>query len=149
MLPKKHLLIIAGEASGDSRAAELVTAIKTINPSVTFSGVGGDSMQKAGVELFDHITSLAVIGIVEVLKNFGRIKGVFEHILYEVDKQKPDAAILVDYPGFNLRLASELKKRSIKVIYYVSPQVWAWREGRIEKIKTIIDRMMVFFPFEK
>jgi len=146
---KKHILIIAGEASGDTRAAELVSAIKILSPNTSFSGVGGDGMRACGVTLFDHITSLAVIGIVEVLKNIGRIKKVFDNILLEVDKQKPDAAILVDYPGFNLRLAGELKKRSIKVIYYVSPQVWAWREGRIDRIKKIVDRMIVFFPFEK
>ena len=146
---KKHLLIIAGEASGDTRAAELVKALKNLSSELQFSGVGGDGMQKAGVRLFDHITSLAVIGIAEVLKNLGRIKQVFDHILAQVDQQRPDAVILVDYPGFNLRLAAELKKRSIKIIYYISPQVWAWREGRIEKIKKLVDLMIVLFPFEK
>ncbi len=146
---KKHLIVIAGEASGDMRAAELVNAIKSLSPDVSFSGVGGECMQKAGVKLFENITSLAVIGIVEVLKNLGTIKKVFEQVLLEVDNKKPDAVILVDYPGFNLRLAAELKKRSIKVIYYISPQVWAWREGRIAKIKKIVDRMIVLFPFEK
>jgi lipid-A-disaccharide synthase len=146
---KKHLMIIAGEASGDMRAGELVSAIKSMAPSIEFSGVGGDCMQKAGVKLFENITSLAVIGFVEVLKNLGTIKKVFEKILTQVDAHKPDAVILVDYPGFNLRLAAQLKKRSIKVIYYVSPQVWAWKEKRIEKIKTTVDRMITLFPFEK
>lgn len=146
---KKHIMIIAGEASGDMRAAELVNAIKALSPDIKFSGVGGDCMQKAGVSLFDHITSLAVIGIVEVLKNLGTIKKVFHRILAEIDQKRPDAVILVDYPGFNLRLAVELKKRSIKVIYYVSPQVWAWREKRIEKIKNLVDRMIVLFSFER
>ncbi|MBF0489091.1 MAG: lipid-A-disaccharide synthase [Candidatus Omnitrophica bacterium] len=144
-----HIMVIAGEASGDMRAGELVSAIKAINPNIQFSGVGGECMQKAGVELFENITSLAVIGIVEVLKNLGTIKKVFERVLFEAEAELPDAVILVDYPGFNLRLAAELKKRSIKVIYYISPQVWAWREGRIEKIKKIVDRMIVLFPFEK
>jgi lipid-A-disaccharide synthase len=146
---KKHLMIIAGEASGDMRAAELVNAIKTLSSDMEFSGVGGNCMKKAGVHLFENITSLAVIGIVEVLKNIRTIKKVFHLILAQVEQQKPDAVILVDYPGFNLRLAAELKKRGVKVIYYVSPQVWAWREKRIEKIKNIVDRMVVFFPFEK
>ncbi len=146
---KKHIIIVAGEASGDMRAAELVNALKSLSSDIQFSGVGGDCMQKAGVELFEHITSLAVIGISEVIKNLGRIKKVFEHTLAEIDRIKPNAVVLVDYPGFNLRLASELKKRHIKVIYYVSPQVWAWRQGRIHTIKKIVDRMLVFFPFEK
>ncbi len=142
-------MVIAGEASGDIRAAELVSAIKFLSPNIEFSGVGGECMQKSGVELFENITSLAVIGIVEVLKNLGTIKKVFERVIFEVEAQMPDAVILVDYPGFNLRLAAELKKRSIKVIYYISPQVWAWREKRIEKIKKLVDRMIVLFPFEK
>ncbi|MBI3602132.1 MAG: lipid-A-disaccharide synthase [Candidatus Omnitrophica bacterium] len=154
---KKHLIIIAGEASGDTRAGKLVNAIKALSSEITFSGVGGDCMQEAGVELFDNITSLAVIGIAEVLKNLGRIKKVFDRILSEVDKQKPDAVVLVDYPGFNLRLAAQLKKRfasgeqnrTVKVIYYISPQVWAWREKRIKQIKTVVDRMIVLFVFEK
>jgi lipid-A-disaccharide synthase len=146
---KKHIIIVAGEVSGDMRAAELVNAIKILSPDITFSGVGGDCMQRAGVVLFENITSLAVIGIAEVVKNLGRIKKVFDHTLKEINTQKPDAVILVDYPGFNLRLAKELKKRNIKVIYYISPQVWAWRQGRIHTIKKIVNRMMVLFPFEK
>ena len=131
------------------RAADLVKAIKAISADIEFSGVGGDCLQKAGVKLFDHITSLAVIGIAEVIKNLRDIKKVFEHILAQVDTQKPDAVILVDYPGFNLRLAAQLKKRGLKVIYYISPQVWAWREKRIEHIKKTVDRMIVLFVFEK
>ena len=118
---KKHLIIVAGEVSGDMRAAELVRALTSLSSDIQFSGVGGDCMKKAGVELFEHITSLAVIGIAEVIKNLGRIKKVFDHTLAEIEARKPDAVVLVDYPGFNLRLASALKKRNIKVIYYVIP----------------------------
>ena len=146
---KKHLIIIAGEASGDMRAAGLVEAIKALSANVEFSGVGGDGMKECGVKLFDHITSLAVIGIAEVIKNLRRIRKVFQRILKEVERQKPDAVILVDYPGFNLRLADKLKERCVKTIYYVSPQVWAWQEKRIEKIKKVVDRMIVLFAFEK
>ncbi len=142
-------MVIAGEASGDMRAAGLVAALKTADPSLRFSGIGGEFMRAQGVKLFEDITALAVIGIVEVIKNFGRIKKVFEHTLKEIDKQKPDAIILVDYPGFNLRLAKEIKKRGIKVIYYISPQVWAWREKRVELIKRVVDRMIVLSPFEQ
>ncbi len=141
-------MIIAGEASGDMRAAGLARALKTLAPSIGLSGVGGQHMRDAGVDCFTDITELAVIGIVEVLKNLGRIKKVFYDILQRVDANKPDAVILVDYPGFNLRLARELKKRGIKVIYYISPQVWAWKEGRVHLIKQVVDRMIVLFPFE-
>ncbi len=141
-------MVIAGEASGDMRAAGLVAALKELSPPLRFSGIGGDCMRAQGVELFEDITSLAVIGIVEVIKHFDRIKKVFELTLAQIDTHKPDAVILVDYPGFNLRLAREIKKRGIKVIYYISPQVWAWREKRVELIKTVVDRMIVLFPFE-
>lgn len=144
-----HLMVIAGEASGDMRAAELVKALLLLRPDTRFSGIGGDCMQKAGVVLFENITSLAVIGIVEVIKNLAAIKKVFDHTLRQIDSTRPDAVILVDYPGFNLRLAREIKKRGIKVIYYISPQVWAWRQGRIHKIKQLVDTMIVLFPFER
>jgi len=147
--PSKHIVIIAGEASGDMRAAGLASALKKIDPSLHLTGIGGPFMRQAGVECFTDINELAVIGITDVLKNFGRIKKVFEQTLKEIDAKPPACVVLVDYPGFNLRLAAEIKKRGIKVIYYVSPQVWAWREKRILKIKNLVDRMMVLFPFEK
>lgn len=145
----KHFIIIAGEASGDMRAAGIARALKKLDPSIHLTGIGGSFMREAGVECFEDITSLAVIGIVEVIKHFNRIKKVFEDTLATIDRTRPNAVILVDYPGFNLRLAAELKKRGIKVIYYISPQVWAWREKRILKIKNLVDRMIVLFPFEK
>jgi len=141
-------MIIAGEASGDMRAAGLARAIKELDPSVKLTGIGGAYMRMAGVKCFCDITKLAVIGITEVVKNLGRIKQVFDQTLHEIDSTHPDAVILVDYPGFNLRLAREIKKRGIKIIYYISPQVWAWREKRVLKIKQLVDRMIVLFPFE-
>ena len=113
------------------------------------SGIGGPHMRHAGVECFTDITELAVIGIAEVLKNLGRIKKVFDQVLKQIDTTHPDAVILVDYPGFNLRLAREIKKRGIKIIYYISPQVWAWKEARVKAIKKLVDRMIVLFPFEQ
>ena len=106
-------------------------------------------MRRAGVECFTDITELAVIGFTEVIKHFSRIKKVFDQTLKEIDTTRPDCVILVDYPGFNLRLAREIKKRGIKIIYYISPQVWAWREKRVLKIKNLVDRMIVLFPFEQ
>jgi len=142
-------MIIAGEASGDMRAAGLARALKELRSDLRLSGIGGAYMRQAGVECFTDITELAVIGIAEVIKNFGRIKKVFHQTLKQIDKDTPDAVVLVDYPGFNLRLAAEIKKRGLKVIYYISPQVWAWRENRVSKIKKLVDRMIVLFPFEK
>ena len=147
--PSKHIMIVAGEASGDMRAAGLAHALKKLDPTLHLSGIGGSYMREAGVECFTDITELAVIGIAEVVKNFSRIKKVFDQTLKRIDATKPDCVVLVDYPGFNLRLAKEIKKRAIKIIYYISPQVWAWREKRVLKIKKLVDRMIVLFPFEQ
>lgn len=142
-------MMIAGEVSGDMRAAEVAVALRGLSPSLKITGVGGECMKKAGVECFADITQLAVIGFLEVLKNYGQIKKVFDQILEEVDRIKPQAVLLVDYPGFNLRLAQKLKERRIKVIYYISPQVWAWREQRVKVIRKAIDKMIVLFSFEQ
>jgi len=142
-------MIIAGEASGDMRAAGLARALKELNPQLRLTGIGGNYMRQAGVECFMDITQLAVIGIAEVVKNLSRIKKVFDQTIKQIDATHPDCVVLVDYPGFNLRLASVIKKRGIKIIYYISPQVWAWREKRVLKIKKLVDRMIVLFPFEQ
>jgi lipid-A-disaccharide synthase len=145
----RRILIVAGEASGDMHAANLVKAIKEINPQIEFFGLGGSQMQQAGVKLLYNLADLAVVGFVEVLKNLKKIKSAFSLILNKADELKPDAAILVDYPGFNLRLAKELKKINIKVIYYISPQIWAWGLNRIKLIKEVVDKMIVVFKFEE
>ena len=145
----KHLMIIAGEASGDMHGAHLVEEIKKLNPNITFSGLGGQNMQASGVELYTDMTKLAVVGLIEVLKHYNRFKEIFNLVLEKARTTRPTAVILIDYPGFNLRLAAELKKMDIKVIYYISPQVWAWKESRVKQIKKVVDRMLVLFPFEK
>ncbi|MFH0754486.1 MAG: lipid-A-disaccharide synthase [Candidatus Omnitrophota bacterium] len=145
----QNILIIAGEESGDMRAAALVRAVKTVRPDVHFTGIAGARCRQEGVETFADITDLAVIGFMEVIKNIRRIKRIFDRTLEHARSTRPALAILVDYPGFNLRLAKELKKLGIKVVYYVSPQVWAWKESRINIIKQVVDRMMVLFSFEK
>ncbi|MBN1870565.1 MAG: lipid-A-disaccharide synthase [Candidatus Omnitrophica bacterium] len=147
--PKKHLIIVAGEASGDMHAAHLVEAIKHLDASITFSGLGGPMMKAGGVQLYDDLTKMAVVGFWEVVKYYKNIKKAFDLVLSKIEATNIDAVILVDYPGFNLRLARELKKRHIKVIYYISPQVWAWKEKRVYYIKKYIDRMLVLFRFEK
>ncbi|MDP2939205.1 MAG: lipid-A-disaccharide synthase [Candidatus Omnitrophota bacterium] len=148
MTPKK-IIIVAGEASSDMHAANLVKAIKDINPNTEFFGLGGKGMEQAGVKLLYNLVDLAVVGFVEVLKNIGKIKYAFCLILEKAKEIKPDAAILVDYPGFNLRLAKELKKINIKVIYYISPQIWAWGLNRVKLIKKVVDKMLVLFKFEE
>lgn len=145
----KRILIVAGEASGDLHASNLVKAIKDIYPQVEFFGLGGNRLKEQGVDLYFDIVDLAVVGFFEVLKNLKKFQEIFRGLLTEVDRTKPDLAILVDYPGFNLRLAGELKKRGIPVIYYISPQVWAWGENRIKTIKKVVDYMIVVFKFEE
>jgi len=142
-------MIVAGEESGDMRAAALIRAIKGYAPQVQFFGIAGERCRKEGVDTFADITDLAVIGFAEVLKHLSRIKKVFDHAVWKAKEERPDIAILVDYPGFNLRLARELKKLGIKVVYYVSPQVWAWKASRVKLIKKCVDRMLVLFPFEE
>jgi lipid-A-disaccharide synthase len=144
----KSLLVIAGEASGDMHAADVVHALKEQRPELTFWGIGGDKLRTEGVELLHDVKEMDVLGFVEVLRRYPFFRRTFNEVLAETDKRKPDAALLVDYPGFNLRLARELKKRGIKVLYYICPQVWAWNRGRIPKMAQIIDRLMVIFPFE-
>lgn len=147
-IPEKHIIIIAGEASGDMHAARLVKALKAMDPGLTFSGLGGQSIRQSGVELYKDMTQIAVIGFVEVLKHYAEFKKIFRLILDKIDERRPQAVILVDYPGFNLRLAREIKKRNIKVIYYISPQVWAWKKDRVRQIKENVHTLLVIFPFE-
>ena len=144
-----RFIIVAGEASGDMHAAHLVRALKERCPRAVFSGLGGPKMAEEGVGLLTDMTRLAVVGFVEVLKHYLEIRKIFHALLAHVQETRPDAVILVDYPGFNLRLAPEIKKLGVRVIYYISPQVWAWKEKRVETIRAYTDRMLVLFPFEK
>lgn len=144
----KSILVIAGEDSGDMHAADVIRSLKAMRPELKVWGIGGDKLRAEGMELLHDTREMDVLGIVEVLKRYPFFKRTFNEVLAEADQRKPDAALLVDYPGFNLRLARELKKRDVKVLYYVCPQVWAWNRGRIPKMAQIIDRLMVIFPFE-
>jgi lipid-A-disaccharide synthase len=146
---EKKILIVAGEASGDTHAAHLVRELNKIRPGLSFYGLGGPEMKAAGVDLTFDMTGLAVVGFFEILKNYSRFKSIFDDILKKTREERPDAAILVDYPGFNLRLTRELKKMGIKVIYFISPQVWAWGGKRITFIRKTIDLMLVLFKFEE
>ena len=145
---KKSILVVAGEVSGDLHASKVVSAFRAQSPDTVFWGIGGDELRAAGVELLQHTDRMAVMGLGEVLRQYRFLKGVFNQVLAEVDRRRPDAALLVDYPGFNLRLAKQLKRRGIRVYYYICPKVWAWNKKRIPRMAEIIDRLMVVFPFE-
>jgi len=145
----KKILLIAGEVSADQHGAELVSALSKLDNEMAFFGIGGEELEKQGMQLFYHNSDLAFLGLVEVLKHLPFIKKVHHDLIKWVEREKPDAAILIDYPGFNLRLAKSLKKRNIPVIYYISPQLWAWGKGRVKKIRKYVDKMLVLFPFEK
>jgi lipid-A-disaccharide synthase len=145
----KRIMLIAGESSGDFHSASLIYALKEINPDIEISGIGGERMRRAGAKIYFDISELSIIGFTDVLKNLKKIKQVFNRLLEEIDSYKPQAVILVDYPGFNLKLAKELKKRGLTVIYYISPQIWAWWKGRIKTIRQYVDKMLVVFKFEE
>jgi len=142
------LLIISGEASGDLHGGNVAIELKKLNPGLELIGTGGKVLESADTRLFYRVEELAVIGFWEVLKRYQYFKGIFDDMLRKLDEEKPDAVLLVDYPGFNLKFAEEVKKRGIKVIYYIAPQVWAHRQKRIEKIKEFVDELIVLFPFE-
>lgn len=144
----KRVLIIAGEASGDLYGGNLVRAIRTVDPSIFFRGVGGRSMKEAGVELLRHAEEMAVVGLPGV-KRFFTILEAFKEVSASLIHWRPDLIILIDYPEFNLMVAGRAKRHGIRVMYYVSPQIWAWRSGRINTIRSRVDRMVVILPFEK
>ncbi|MEM6262019.1 MAG: lipid-A-disaccharide synthase [Bacteroidota bacterium] len=138
--------LIAGEDSGDLHTRNLVRAL---GPEFRFRGVGGDKMQDEGAELIAHIRDINFMGFWEVIKNLGTIRKLFRLVKEDIRHWKPDAVVLVDYPGFNMRMMPFLKKLGIPIYYYISPQVWAWKKGRVKKIKQYADRMLVILPFEQ
>ena len=144
----KRLVIVAGEASGDAHAGRMISELKSLRPDIEISGIGGDSLRQSGVNVIIDFSELAVMGLVEVLKRYWHIKKIYNRLLQHLRATKPDMLILVDYPGFNLKLAKDAKKMGIEVFYYISPKIWASRAGRIKKIKRYVDFMAVLFPFE-
>lgn len=139
----------AGEASGDLHGSNLIKALLQQDPQAACAGWGGDMMQAAGMQLYKHIQSLAFMGIGQVLKNLPTILGNFKQCHQNILDFEPDVLVLIDYSGFNLRIAKWAKQQGIKVFYYISPQIWATREKRIKKIKAYVDKMFVILPFEK
>jgi lipid-A-disaccharide synthase len=158
-----QFFLSAGEASGDTYGAQLTEALRTLSPhpntpkpgalgtppQANFFGMGGEKMRAAGCELLVDAKEVAVVGLVEVVSHLPHIRRQFRRLVEEAARRKPDAAVLIDFPEFNLRLARELHRLKIPVFYFVSPQIWAWRTGRVRHIKKYVRKMIVIFPFEQ
>jgi lipid-A-disaccharide synthase len=143
------ILIVAGENSGDKHGANLVHKFKRLHPTASFYGIGGEHMAEQGVDFVSTVQELAVVGIFEVVTHLPRIRKIFRRIIQKTAEKKPVAAVLIDAPDFNLRLAKHLKRLSVPVLYYISPTVWAWRKKRLLTIKKVVDKMLLIFPFEE
>lgn len=145
--PKK-IMVVTGETSGDHHGAGVVTALRETQPRISVCGIGGEELEKSGMELLYHSRYLSVVGIFEVLASFSHIYRAFRAVKQRLITDPPNLLILIDYPDFNLRIAKIAHRLKIPVLYYISPQIWAWRQGRAKKIARIVDRMAVIFPFE-
>jgi lipid-A-disaccharide synthase len=143
-----RLLVSCGEPSGDLYAGEMLRHLKRDVPALEVFGLGGDRIAEQGARLVGHVRDLAVVGLAEIVSSLPRLRRIFRNVVAEVDRARPDLAVLVDYSGFNLRLARQLRRRGVPIVYYVSPQVWAWRRGRLKTIRETVSRMLVLFPFE-
>jgi len=150
MRTNKNFFILAGERSGDIHGGMLMESIHKIDSTIQFSGIGGSDMESQGLQSLVPINKMAVIGFVEVIKHLSFFKQVESDVLSAIDNNNPDRIILIDFPGFNLRIAQKIKlKYNIPITYYISPQLWAWKEKRINIVKKYIDQMLVILPFEK
>jgi lipid-A-disaccharide synthase len=145
---QRRIMIVAGEASADIYGADLVREALKLDPSLHFFGIGGARMREVGVETLVDSSDMAVVGLVEVIKHFDVISDAFLKLKRILSADRPDLLILIDYPGFNLRLAKAARKAGVKVLYYISPQIWAWRQGRVREIARLVDHMAVILPFE-
>ena len=144
----RRIMIVAGEASGDIYGADLAREAHRLDPELHFFGIGGQRMREAGVQTMVDSADMAVVGLVEVLKHFDVISAAFLKLKKMLREDPPALLILIDYPGFNLRLAKVARRAGVKVLYYISPQIWAWRQGRLKKIARLVDHMAVILPFE-
>jgi len=145
----KRLLIVAGESSGDLHGSALTRALLQRQPNLQITAVGGPLMQEAGAELITDLTAHAVVGLVEGIRSVSKVYAAYRRVARLLRSERPDAVVLIDYPEFNLRLARRAGKLGIPVIYYISPQVWAWRRWRVKTIEKYVDKMLVIFPFEE
>lgn len=143
------ILISCGEPSGDLYAAALLDELRRLDPTTRAWGFGGERLEKAGCELVGHYEGLTVTGLSEALRVLPRSLDMYRRLVARSDRARPDLLVAIDFPDFNFRLARALKRRGVPVVYYVSPQVWAWRRGRLKTMKAIADRVLVIFPFEE
>ena len=146
--PTKKILIVTEEASGDHHAAALVTEAHKLDPTLQFFGMGGEHMRQAGVEIIIDSKPMAVVGGIEIAQHFWPIFRAWKKLRQVIKKTPPDLVVLLDYPEFNLQIAKAAKKAGIKVLYYISPQVWAWKQRRVKTIRERVNKMLVIFPFE-
>jgi len=145
----KNIVIIAGEDSGDLHGSHLISEMKKISPNFSFHGIGGDKMIEAGLNPMEHVKNLNVIGIVEVLKHYPRIKKIFNKTVQLIKEVKPEKVILIDYPGFNMKLAKEIQKFGVSISYFILPQVWAWKSSRAKVLQKTCKQLISIIPFEK
>ncbi len=143
------LAIIAGEASGDLHASAVLKELKKLDPDVQAFGIGGDLLARNGMRLLHHAREMGIVGLFNVLRHLRMFRRIFDELIEAIAREKPDAVLLVDYPDFNLRVAKRCKAMGLRVIYYISPQLWAWRRGRVRQIERNVDHMIVIFPFEE
>ncbi len=145
----KSICIIAGDYSADEPGAHVINRFRQLYPNLRVFGIGGERMRNQGMRLLFHSNDTTFMGFFEILKHYSFIRQMFKKVVSVIKKTKPDAVILMDYPGFNLRLAKKLKRLKIPIFYYIAPQTWAWKEGRVKQIVKYIDHLFVIFPFEK
>ncbi len=146
---KQRLFFVAGERSGDMHGANLIRELRRLSPDIQCEGLGGRMMEETGLRLRHDLAGQAIMGFSEVVKHFPAVRQLMHETVAHIEKERPDALVLIDYPGFNLYLAKEAKKLGIPVIYYISPQVWAWKKKRIHTIARCVRKMLVIFPFEE
>jgi lipid-A-disaccharide synthase len=142
-------MMLAGEVSGDMHGSALIRELKRLNSTIDVSGIGGNLMQNEGAYILYHINQLAFLGFVEVIKHIPFVKHIQAELIDMVYGRNIRTIVLIDYPGFNLNIAKKLKSLNVKIVYYISPQVWAWGSNRVKKIQKLVDKMIVVFPFEK
>jgi lipid-A-disaccharide synthase len=145
----RRLMIIAGEASGDLHAGKVVRELRNLSPDIEVFGVGGEHMRNSGVDIIYDISGISFVGFIDVIRDYRKIRELSEVCKAELIRRRPDAVLLVDYPGFNLRFAGFARRNNFRVFYYIAPQVWAWGRGRIRSLKRFVDKIFVIFQFEE
>ena len=140
---------VAGETSGDIHGGKLISAIKRIDPNSSFMGHGGENMKNSGMQILEHTDNLGIMGFIEIIKHLPKMMQIMGKTVDTIARTKPDRIVLIDYPGFNLRLAKNTQHLNIPITYFILPQSWAWKEKRVETMKSTLDQALSIFPFEQ